>query len=1374
MASDDKIVEQVAARMRAEMDARFIADQLAQASAEVKEQLANDLARFFVDQQRSGVTTYGKQAFTTRYLWEGEEVTEDADGTVVGLTGGKGQFDIVGIHGGAAWIDSADNARQINFRVGGGGADCMFDYLVSECWADEVAAGRGIEGQVMTSITGCPFIVYSTIQAALTAAGALSANDSSTIFVCAGEYDEQLSTDSVNNGSLILIGAGQGNTRIKYTGGAGGETMVDLATQVNGENAIIIDGFTFNATLMNGSGNTLLAGGGSTRVKLSRCHFIDGSATDVSINLGNSSVGGWTMTSCNFSGTGIAISMSNSLALPESTVLGCVFEPGHAIDIRFRGGSVLNVESCYLYGDIGVDVSGNAAPEQLVVSGCFFMDCDTGIKHGTSSAPSDTFTYNNNNFYSCSIGIDFDAVTAGVDGVVINGNNFNVVSTEIGIRGDATHLTNSIISDNNFSGYDPGNEFTGMTLAQLIANGVQLCHNSTDSGTPLPDSGRGHVGTGTGMAAPNDADYLVGTANSGLTNEIVVGTTPGGELGGTWASPTVDATHAGSTHDAATNTHIADTTDAHDASAISIVDAGAYFTGTDVEAALQELGAGGGGSGHTIHDETGAALTTRAALHFMGSGVFAQDNGGSTRTEVVVGTVYDAIVDSADTNAAGKGNVYSTLQAAIAAGHNSILFRSSTDGSDITIGSGDGVTRIVGDSSTTAVMPVNITCQKTGVLFDSLTFSSKKLTLEATQCRAFACIFAGTIGNPTALLNGALSESGTSMPFDGGTNGGLASAINVRIDNEYMTVVSGGAAVSGTATVYRTWHTAFTASWPHADNATITDIGVGHLEIKAADCEITACFWIACSNSDAQCVYISAAGSRARITACSFLSNTTFACIGLQANSSNQPELVEVVGTKFSGNATKQAVIQTLDKANNASSGHIHALKVNGCSFSGMDYGAIKCIGVRFNIAGNTFTSGNSGPSSRTNLVDLSGGLSGTTAADKSIPFDTDGGSVGTRPQMGLVEIGSELVTYAARKTGTTSGTATATSATTLTDGGAAWSTDQWYQQVIVAGTSWGIVVSNTATVITVDSWRGGTPSSTAAYAVRASLVGCSRGMLGTTAAAPADNATITYISEQAICFIGSNVVAAAQANIVSGNTFVGVRTGYLCHTYTGGISLSAPAALFSGNSLTSVTRLFGHNNFVFATNQNTPSMAMDGRSGTGQVYVASQGPMAFSNIAADAVFFSPTVPSGVPTAYRLTDGKKLQMGAAAGNLAPICIPMTNKTGANSVTGNIAAIRNATSDSSFVDNPGAASNRVCGVQQETGVADGSDCLVAVAGVVQVLCTTAAVARGDLLATSATAGQAATAAGGHGTILGKALEAKGAGSTGLVRCLITLS
>lgn len=92
-----------------------------------------------------------------------------------------------------------------------------------------------------------------------------------------------------------------------------------------------------------------------------------------------------------------------------------------------------------------------------------------------------------------------------------------------------------------------------------------------------------------GGGAPSTADYLVGTAQGGLSAEIVVGTSPGGELGGTWASPTVDATHAGSTHSAATDTHIADTSAAHAASAISIADAGGDFTATDVEGALDEL-----------------------------------------------------------------------------------------------------------------------------------------------------------------------------------------------------------------------------------------------------------------------------------------------------------------------------------------------------------------------------------------------------------------------------------------------------------------------------------------------------------------------------------------------------------------------------------------------------------------------------------------------------------------------------------------------------------------------------------------------------------------------------------------------------------------
>ena len=69
--------------------------------------------------------------------------------------------------------------------------------------------------------------------------------------------------------------------------------------------------------------------------------------------------------------------------------------------------------------------------------------------------------------------------------------------------------------------------------------------------TDLTDGGATtlHSHTG-GSGAPTDADYLVGTAHAGLSAEIVVGTSPGGELGGTWASPTVDSVHSGSAHHA--------------------------------------------------------------------------------------------------------------------------------------------------------------------------------------------------------------------------------------------------------------------------------------------------------------------------------------------------------------------------------------------------------------------------------------------------------------------------------------------------------------------------------------------------------------------------------------------------------------------------------------------------------------------------------------------------------------------------------------------------------------------------------------------------------------------------------------------------------
>jgi len=106
-----------------------------------------------------------------------------------------------------------------------------------------------------------------------------------------------------------------------------------------------------------------------------------------------------------------------------------------------------------------------------------------------------------------------------------------------------------------------------------------------------------------GIVTPNNADYLVGTANAELTNEIVVGTTPGGELGNTWASPTVDTTHSGSAHHAeshtiashndttATGTELETLTDGSNADALH-----AHVIGTGTLTTLKEAGVQVGGS----------------------------------------------------------------------------------------------------------------------------------------------------------------------------------------------------------------------------------------------------------------------------------------------------------------------------------------------------------------------------------------------------------------------------------------------------------------------------------------------------------------------------------------------------------------------------------------------------------------------------------------------------------------------------------------------------------------------------------------------------------------------------------------------------------
>ncbi len=100
-------------------------------------------------------------------------------------------------------------------------------------------------------------------------------------------------------------------------------------------------------------------------------------------------------------------------------------------------------------------------------------------------------------------------------------------------------------------------------------------------------------------------------------------------------------------------------------------------------------------------------------------------------------------------------------------------------------------------------------------------------------------------------------------------------------------------------------------------------------------------------------------------------------------------------------------------------------------------------------------------------------------------------------------------------------GTSTATSATTLTDSAALWAVNAYTGMVVVTGTVYGYIVSNTATVLTVDRWYvpnapGSVAGATPAVGSFVILAGAAPAMfmaLSTSSTAPAST-DVTLVGE--------------------------------------------------------------------------------------------------------------------------------------------------------------------------------------------------------------------------------------------------------------------
>lgn len=488
-----------------------------------RESIANDLGPYLYSRQQS--LRKPENFYTPRWTVDMANINEDDAGVEKGHAGPT-MPRWVDIIGGTAHLDG-DDPQILHFRAGGGGADCMFDYLVSTCWATEVAAGRGTEGQTMTSLTGCTFKVYSTIAGAMAAMAALPATTNSVLFICGGTYAEQVSTGLPSAGSWDIYGAGSG--RVNWAATANGQTLLTFATLAAGSR-VHIRGIHFNLSTFTGCTGLASANGFGV---VTDCHFTtggDSTSTGIALN-------GTLFLNCiglTFGGDGIGYKCSTAQL---STWTGCYFACLRAMDLI---GNRIVISNCVFATTGTGDLEFGTSTSEVSVTNCQF---GTGVHFGGTIKDNIAFVGNTFRLGSGQIGLNFSDVGTNSDGFTIIGNTFySTQATAIGIKLDPQMIT-GVILGNTFNDFTSGNEITG------TGGGVTGAHNVSNNGA-IADFGSpvGHVGTGTGGAAPNDADYLVGTANATLTNEIVVGTTPGGELGGTWAAPTVDATHSGSAH----------------------------------------------------------------------------------------------------------------------------------------------------------------------------------------------------------------------------------------------------------------------------------------------------------------------------------------------------------------------------------------------------------------------------------------------------------------------------------------------------------------------------------------------------------------------------------------------------------------------------------------------------------------------------------------------------------------------------------------------------------------------------------------------------------------------------------------------------------
>lgn len=406
-----------------EMTPRELVELFTTMSAKDKEMVADALAAPIWASQRSRALDDAKQWVNTRVLQDGTEVTRSTDGTTVGLTGGKSQFDILNFEGFNLTIDSETNARQVNISGGGGGLPC-YDYVVSECWADVVAAGNGTEGQAFTLATGCDTHIFSTVQGMIDYAEDTDTVSHRTALICPGSY-AGMTFDTFDR-EFTIVGLGRRRTEL---------TTLTLSGSVNfGGNKLRLENmdFTSTVTLTAGSSRDIefrnvrfgvlasIAVGSAGVTSFFDCEFnatvTGGSATTV---FQRCKITAQINTSSNCQIKGCTVSGAGKLVIPSSSSLNT--------SITIEGNT-------WTSGASGTQIAVNGY-DQLTIANNRFDSPPAGtsgtIVFTNSITGSRSCSITGNTFeYSSGVIPHITSQSTATEGVIIAGNSFSRNSTQ--------------------------------------------------------------------------------------------------------------------------------------------------------------------------------------------------------------------------------------------------------------------------------------------------------------------------------------------------------------------------------------------------------------------------------------------------------------------------------------------------------------------------------------------------------------------------------------------------------------------------------------------------------------------------------------------------------------------------------------------------------------------------------------------------------------------------------------------------------------------------------------------------------------------------------------------------------------------------------